>query len=160
MSPFQETGDLLIGKVIEVSGTAIRVELDRNLSELSRVVDGRVCPIGQLASIVKIHYGRRLLFAYVRMLRMRSEIATEQGQNPIAPGDDSRILEADLFSEGIWSTAENRLKFSRGVETYPLPLQGVYLTTPTELEMVFSAAEHAAEALSVSPLAPRGRAHV
>lgn len=156
MSPFQETGDLLIGKVIEVSGTAIRVELDRNLSELSRVVDGRVCPIGQLASIVKIHYGRRLLFAYVRMLRMRSEIATEQGQNPIAPGDDSRILEADLFSEGIWSTVENRLKFSRGVETYPLPLQGVYLTTPTELEMVFSAAEHAAEALSVSPLAPIG----
>ena len=120
MTPFQESGDLLIGKVIEVSGTAIRVELDSKLSELSRVVDGRVCPVGQLASIVKIHYGRRLLFAYVRMLRMRSEIAAEQGQNLIAPGDDSRILEADLFAEGTWLTADNRLKFSRGVETLSL----------------------------------------
>lgn len=156
MTPFQESGDLLIGKVIEVSGTAIRVELDSKLSELSRVVDGRVCPVGQLASIVKIHYGRRLLFAYVRMLRMRSEIAAEQGQNLVAPGDDSRILEADLFAEGTWLTADNRLRFSRGVETYPLPLQGVYLTTPVELELVFSAAEQASEELAVSPLVAIG----
>lgn len=156
MNPFEECGDLLIGKVIEVSGTAIRVELDSKLSELSRVVDGRVCPVGQLASIVKIHYGRRLLFAYVRMLRMRSEIAAELGQHPIAPGDDSRILEADLFAEGIWVATDRRLKFSRGVETYPLPLQGVYLTTSTELELVFSAAEHASEEIAVSPLVPIG----
>jgi hypothetical protein len=40
VNAFQETSDLLIGQVIEVSGTAIRVELDRKLSELSRVVDG------------------------------------------------------------------------------------------------------------------------
>ncbi len=156
MTPFQENVDLFIGKVIEVSGTAIRVELDSKLSELSRVVDGRVCPVGQLASIVKIHYGRRLLFAYVRMLRMRSEIAAEQGQNPIAPGDDSRILEADLFAEGTWVVTEKRLKFSRGVETYPLPLQGVYLTTPMELEQIFSAAEHASEEITVSPLVAIG----
>jgi DNA helicase HerA-like ATPase len=156
MNPFQESADLLIGQVIEVSGTAIRVELDRQLSELSRIVDGRVCPIGQLASIVKIHYGRKVLFAYVRMLRMRSELAAELGQRPIAPGDDSRILEADLFAEGVWKNAEHRLSFSRGVETYPLPLQGVYLTTPTELEMVFSAAEHAAEDAAVSPLVQIG----
>lgn len=77
MSPFLESAELAIGKVIEVSGTSIRVELDSGLSELSRVIDGRVSPIGQLASIVKIHYGRRLLFAYVRMLRMRSEVAVE-----------------------------------------------------------------------------------
>jgi DNA helicase HerA-like ATPase len=156
VNAFQETSDLLIGQVIEVSGTAIRVELDRKLSELSRVVDGRVCPIGQLASIVKIHYGRRVLFAYVRMLRMRSELAAELGQRPIAPGDDSRILEADLFAEGVWHPVDSRLLFSRGVETYPLPLQGVYLTTPAELEIIFSAAEQAAEALTVSPLVQIG----
>lgn len=152
MSPFLEASELFIGKVVEVSGTSIRVELDRELSELSRVVDGRVCPIGQLASIVKIHYGRRLLFAYVRMLRMRSEIAAELGQAPIAPGDDSRVLEADLFAEGAWNPTNKTLAFSRGVESYPLPLQGVYLTTPSELELIFSAAEHTAEDSAVSPL--------
>jgi uncharacterized protein len=156
MSPFQEYSDLRIGQIVEVSGTSIRVELDRDIAELSRVIDGRVCPIGQLASIVKIHYGRRVLFAYVRMLRMRSEIAVEEGRTPIAPGDDSRVLEADLFAEGIWNAAESKLRFSRGVETYPLPLQGVYLTSPNELEVVFGAAEVAADVGEVSPLVPIG----
>lgn len=152
MNAFQESLDLLIGRVIEVSGTAIRVELDSQLSELTRVVDGKVCSIGQLGSIVKIHYGRKILFAYVRMLRMRSELAVELGQQPIAPGDDSRILEADLFAEGVWHATESRLTLARGVETYPLPLQGVYMTAPLELEGIFSAAEQSAEAREVSPL--------
>jgi len=156
MNPFQEHDDLRIGKILEVSGTSIRVEIDPAISELSRVIDGRVYPIGQLASIVKVHYGRRILFAYVRLLRMRSEIALAEGQAPIAPGDDSRILEADLFAQGIWLPVENRLKFSRGVETYPLPLQGVYLATSIELEAVFGAAEKAVENEEISPLVPIG----
>ncbi|EGH22806.1 hypothetical protein PSYMO_15491 [Pseudomonas amygdali pv. mori str. 301020] len=156
MSPFLESAELVIGKVIEVSGTSIRVELDSGLSELSRVIDGRVSPVGQLASIVKIHYGRRLLFAYVRMLRMRSEVAAELGQAPIAPGDDSRVLEADLFAEGVWNPETKKLAFSRGVESYPLPLQGVYLTTASELELIFTAAEHTAEDSAISPLVPIG----
>jgi hypothetical protein len=30
----------------------------------------------------------------------------------IAPGDDSRILEADLFGEGTWSRRDKRLRFT------------------------------------------------
>lgn len=154
--PFQEHEDLRIGRILEVSGTAIRVEIDPRISELSRVIDGKVCPVGQLASIVKIHYGRKVLFAYVRMLRMRSEIAIAEGQHPIAIGDDSRILEADLFAQGIWSISDEKLKFSRGVETYPLPLQAVYLTTAIELESIFTAAEYQSAEATISPLVPIG----
>lgn len=154
--PFQEHSDLRIGHVTEVSGSTIRVELDRNISELTRVINGRVCAIGQLASVVKIHFGRRMLFAYVRLLRMRSEIAAEDGKTTIVAGDDSRVLEADLFAEGIWASGSNNLVFSRGVETYPLPLQGVFLTTPTELELIFGAAEAAADVDNVSPMVKIG----
>lgn len=156
MMPFQEHEDLRIGRILEVSGTAIRVEIDPRISELSRVIDGKVCPVGQLASIVKIHYGRKVLFAYVRMLRMRSEIAIAEGLHPIAIGDDSRILEADLFAQGIWSISNEKLKFSRGVETYPLPLQAVYLTTAIELESIFTAAEYQSAEATISPLVPIG----
>ena len=141
MHPFQEQNDLRIGRIVEVSGSSFRVEIDPIISELSRVIDGRVYPIGQLASIVKVHYGRKILFAYVRLLRMRSEIERSEGKTPISPGDDSRILEADLFAQGMWQQNENKLNFSRGVETYPLPLQAVYLTTTLELEAIFGAAE-------------------
>lgn len=156
MTLFAERKDLRIGKVIEVSGESIRVELDSDLSELTRIVDGRVYPIGQIGSIIKIHYGRRLLFGLVRMLRMKSEIALEEGSSRIAPGDDSRVLEADLFSQGFWPGEIDGLKFSRGVEIYPLPLQGVYLTTSEELDAVYGAAEGGGENELVSPLVPIG----
>jgi uncharacterized protein len=80
MNHFQENDELRIGRILEVGGTAIRVELNPEISELSRIIDGRVYSVGQLGSIIKVHYGRRILFAYVRMLRMRSEIAFAEGQ--------------------------------------------------------------------------------
>jgi DNA helicase HerA-like ATPase len=156
MSQFDERPALRIGKIIEVSGESIRVELGAELAELTRIVDGRVYPIGQLGSIVKVHYGRRLLFAYVRLLRMRSELAIEEGLARIAPGDDSRILEADLFAQGVWRGAIEGLSISRGVELYPLPLQGVYLTTAEELDALFAAAERAEHQHGVSPLVAIG----
>lgn len=156
MERFQESSDLRIGKILEVSGTSLRVEIDPKISELTRAVEGRVYPIGQLASIVKIHYGRKILFAYVRLLRMRSEIAIEEGAQQIAPGDDSRILEADLFAQGVWLVDEMRLEFSRGVETYPLPLQSVYLTTNEELDALYTAAEGALSHGETSPMVTIG----
>lgn len=156
MTSFSERADLRIGSIVEVSGESIRVELERELSELTRIVDGRVYPIGQLGSIVKVHYGRRILFAYVRLLRMRSEIAAEEGVNRIAPGDDSRILEADLFAQGVWRGEEQGLSLSRGVELYPLPMQGVYLSTADELDLLFGAAERVHLQNGVSPLVEIG----
>ncbi len=156
MSKFSERAELRIGKIVEVSGESMRVEIDAELSDLTRVVDGRVYLVGQLGSIIKIHYGRRLLFAYVRMLRMRSELAIEEGAARIAPGDDSRLLEADLFAQGTWRSDGDGLGISRGVEMYPLPLQGVYLTTADELDELFAAAERAKLSNGVSPLVAIG----
>ncbi len=74
MDEFRAINDLRIGKVIEVNGTSIRVELDPKLTDFTHSYNGRVYSIGQMASIVKIHFGRKILFAYVRLLRMNSEI--------------------------------------------------------------------------------------
>ena len=100
---FETRDDLRIGKIVEVSGNSIRIELDGHINELTRSIDGRVYPIGQMASIIKIHFGRKIIFAYVRSLRMRSEVLAEEGESTIQPGDDSRMLEADLFGQGVWS---------------------------------------------------------
>jgi uncharacterized protein len=157
MNLFEEQSDLRLGKVLEISGTSIRVEIDQSITELTRTIEGRVYAVGQLASVVKIHYGRRVLFAYVRMLRMKSELLVDQGQHQrLAPGDDSRILEADLFAEGVWNHSQRELSYSRGVETYPLPLQSVYLTTSDELEALYSSAERVTGDEVVSPLVPLG----
>lgn len=155
MSDFKVIEELRIGNIVEVAGTSIRVELSGDVSELTRSHDGRIYPIGQIGSIVKIHFGRKLIFGFVTLLRMRSEDLIEHGA-PLPPDSDQRVMEVELFAEGIWEIAKGRLKFSRGVSTYPLPQQGVYLLTREEATGLFSSAEGQRPDGSTDPLVPFG----
>ena len=153
MSNFDLVKDLRIGHIVEVSGTSIRVELDGDVTELSRTHAGRVYPIGQMGSVVKIHFGRHIVFGFVTLLRMRSEELIEQGK-AIPPDADQRLMEVELFSEGIWQTAQQRLKFTRGVTTFPLPRQSVYLLTRQEAVSLYTSAEGQREGEGFDSLVP------
>ena len=132
--------NLAIGKIIEVDGTRIIAELDDGLKELSRVYAGEVYPIGQFGSIVQVHFGRRIIYAFVGRLRMKVEYEREHGVRTLA-SEDQRIVEANLFGEGEWildeSCGEPSLNFERGVATYPLPQQTLYLTPKSELRYIY-----------------------
>lgn len=114
------------------------VPLDPKITELTRVFGGTIYPIGQFGSIVKIHFGARLIFGYVGRLRMKSEYEREKGFASDL-GGSARIIEADLFGEGEWAfdNDEWKLYFERGVTTFPLPQQKVYLTPRSELGFVY-----------------------
>jgi len=137
-NPNEPISNLEIGAVIEVDGTHIVAELDPKITELTRVYGGIIYPIGQFGSIIKIHFGARLIFGYVGRLRMKSEYAREKGLAPES-GGTARIIEADLFGEGEWAldNAEWKLDFERGVTTFPLPQQKVYLTPRSELGFIY-----------------------
>ena len=140
MVQFEPVSDLRIGHIVEVSGSTVKVELGGDVLELTRSFGGRVYPIGQIGSVVKVHFGRRLVFGFVTLLRMRSE-EEHEGGIPIPPDADQRVMEIELFAEGTWSTGEQKLAFSRGVSTYPLPRQGVYLLTREEAGILYRSAE-------------------
>lgn len=145
--------DLKIGHIVEVSGTTIRVELSGDVTELTRTYEGRVYPIGQIGSIVKVHFGRRLVFGFVTLLRMRTEELLEI-TTPIPPDADQRLMEVELFAEGIWNASEEKLRFVRGITTYPLPRQSVHLLTREETGQIYSAAEGQQNDDDYSPLVP------
>lgn len=153
MSTFDLISDLKIGHIVEVSGTTIRIELSGDVTELTRTYEGRVYPIGQIGSIVKVHFGRRLVFGFVTLLRMRSEELFEITK-PISPDADQRLMEVELFAEGVWSAADQKLRFVRGVTTYPLPRQSVHLLTRDETTQIYSAAEGQQNDGEYSPLVP------
>lgn len=153
MNTFELVSDLKIGHIIEVSGTTVRVELSGEVTELTRVYAGRVYPIGQIGSIVKIHFGRRLIFGFVAMLRMRSEDSFE-ASIPIPADADQRLMEVELFAEGAWDVEAEKLEFVRGVTTYPLPHQGVFLLTREEAVRLYSAAEGELDSDDYDPLIP------
>ena len=58
------------------------------------------------------------------------------------------MIEADLFGEGEWlrdtsvTSTGWKLKFDRGVATYPLPQQTVYLTPKRELRFIYGHGEN------------------
>jgi len=137
-NPNEPISNLDIGAVIEVDGTHIVAELDPKIADLTRVYGGVIYPIGQFGSIIKIHFGARLIFGYVGRLRMKSEYEREKGISPDSDGT-ARIIEVDLFGEGEWTfdSEEWRLEFERGVTTFPLPQQKVYLTPRTELGFIY-----------------------
>ncbi|MGA2545663.1 MAG: DUF87 domain-containing protein [Rectinemataceae bacterium] len=138
-NPTDPIENLAIGKIIEVDGSRIIAELDPGLTELSRVYAGEIYPIGQFGSIVRIHFGRRLIYALVGRLRMKAEYESERGIQSQASADE-RVVEADLFGEGEWSRDASgiaNLVFERGVATYPLPQQTLYLTPKSELRFIY-----------------------
>jgi len=144
-NPNEPIENLAIGRIIEVDGSRLVAELNPTLSELSRIYAGETYPIGQFGSIIRIHFGRRLVYALVGRLRMKSEFQAERGLVP-ASSSDERIVEADLFGEGEWvhgATGEWELRFERGVSTYPLPQQTVYLTPKAELRFIYGKARGA-----------------
>lgn len=153
MNTFELIPDLKIGHVVEVSGTTLRVELSGDVTELTRTHEGRVYSIGQIGSIVKVHFGRRLVFGFVTLLRMRSEELIEAGK-PIPADADQRIMEVELFAEGYWNGAEDRLCFVRGVTTYPLPRQSVHILTRDEITQIYTAAEGLHKTDDYDPLVP------
>jgi DNA helicase HerA-like ATPase len=153
MANFDLVADLKIGNIVEVAGTTIRVELSGEVTELTRSHEGRVYPIGQIGSIVKVHFGRRLVFGFVTLLRMRSEELIEHGQ-VIPPEADQRVMEVELFAEGVWQGVSGILKFTRGVSTYPLPRQGVYLLTRDEAVDLYKSAEGQLHDAAIDPLVP------
>jgi energy-coupling factor transporter ATP-binding protein EcfA2 len=140
MVQFEPVSDLRVGHIVEVSGTTVKIELSGNVSELTRSFGGRVYPIGQIGSVMKVHFGRRIVFGFVTLLRMRSE-ELHEGGTPIPPDADQRMMEIELFAEGAWNSGEQKLAFSRGVSTYPLPRQGVYLLTREEAGILYQSAE-------------------
>lgn len=141
-NPGDPVRNLAIGTIVEVDGTRLVVELDPSINELTRVYSGDIYAIGQFGSIIRIHFGKRIIYGYVSRLRMKSEYDREHGIPSSAP-PTARIIEADLFGEGEWgyteqsSTIEWNLDFERGVSTFPLPQQKVYLTPKSELSYIF-----------------------
>ena len=149
---FSPVEELRVGQVVEVSGTNVKVEISNKISELTRTFNGRVYPIGQIGSLVKIHYGRKIIFGLVTMLRMRSEELIESGK-PVSADSDQRLMEVQLLAEGSWNASGSKLDFKRGIKTYPLPQQGVFLLTNKEISNVYQSAEGGRDE-EVDPLVP------
>ena len=129
---------LRIGHVIEVDGFKTVGELEASISDLYRTHRSRKYAVGQVGSIVKIESGDLLIFGVLTSLRM----AEVEGRKDISSGrtelTNAKWIEIELFGQGLRTgIAEAEFSFERGISTYPLPGQPIYLATVEELRRVY-----------------------
>lgn len=130
---------LKIGRVIEVNGSRTIGELEANVDDLYRTYKSQKYTIGQVGSIVKIESGDILIFGIVTSLRM-AEVETSISSNEVKTlTPTSKWIEIELFGQGIKkSLGEADFDFERGISSYPLPGQNIYLATIIELRRIYA----------------------
>ena len=130
---------LKIGRVVEVSGSKVTGALEGTVEDLYRTFKSRRYTVGQVGSIVKIEAGDKLVFGVVTALRMTETLldgAATAGAIDAAP--DAKWLEIELFGEALRTgLGESDFDFHRGVVTYPLPGQGIFVTSIAELARIY-----------------------
>jgi hypothetical protein len=131
---------LRVGRVIEVSGAKVVGELEASVEDLYRTYKSRRYTVGQVGSIVRIEAGDKLVFGIVTALRMAEVAIAETATNKKKPEriGDAKWLEIELFGEGLRTgIGETDFAFQRGVVTYPLPGQAIFVATVGELGRIY-----------------------
>lgn len=129
---------LKIGRVVEVSGSKVIGELEGTVEDLHRTYKSRRYTVGQVGSIVKIEAGDKLVFGVVTALRMTETLL--EGDRDVHPetASNAKWLEIELFGEAVRTgLGEREFSFQRGVVTYPLPGQGIFVASVAELARIY-----------------------
>ena len=130
---------LKVGRVVEVSGPKVVGELEGGVDDLYRTYKSRRYTVGQVGSIVKIEAGDKLVFGVVTALRMTEADPEESARASAAEATpNAKWLEIELFGEALRTgLGESDFAFQRGVVTYPLPGQGIFVASIAELERIY-----------------------
>jgi len=125
--------ELLIGEVIDISGSASRILLDAAaLSRLSESGDPAVAMAGQVGAQVKVRVGNVWLLASIRDQQLH-----EKGQGLI-------VASIDFLGEGDEEKITGRIhNFRRGVTRYPVPGSQAYAATSADLKQIYAADDRA-----------------
>ncbi len=104
-----------------------------------RTYRSRRYTVGQVGSIVRIEAGDKLVFGVVTALRM-TETLLDGGATigAVEAAPDAKWLEIELFGEALRTgLGDSDFEFQRGVVTYPLPGQGIFVASVAELARIY-----------------------
>jgi len=120
-----------IGRVRHVIGAAVTVALDADLAGIAPIYRGKLQPVGQIGSLVRIPQG------LVDLIGTVSLVGIAELSGKLAPTDSiqhgERWLQVQLLGEIDCATGQ----FHRGVGTYPGLDDPVHFATAEQLRSVF-----------------------
>lgn len=122
-----------VGRVRHVLGAEVTVALDDDLAGVAPIFRGRLQPVGQIGSIVRLPQGLVDLVGQVSLLGIAELTGTQPPVDVVQTGE--RWLRVQLLGEIDRATA----RFQRGVGSYPGLDDPVHFATPDDLRAVFPA---------------------
>ncbi len=127
-----------IGKVRHILGATVTVALDPDLAGVAPIYRGRLQPVGQIGSLVRIPQGLVDLVATVTLIGIAELAGRLAPSEAVQCGE--RWLQVQLLGEIDRGTG----RFQRGVGSYPGLDDPVHFATADQLRSVFPApdAEH------------------
>jgi len=120
-----------IGRVRHVLGATITVALDPDLAGVAPIYRGRLQPVGQIGSLVRIPQGLVDLVATVSLVGIAELAGSLAPAETVQHGE--RWLQVQLLGEIDRGTG----RFQRGVGSYPGLDDPVHFATPHQLASVF-----------------------
>lgn len=120
-----------IGRVRHVLGSRVTVALDPDLAGVAPIYRGRLQPIGQIGSLIRIPQGLVDLVATVSLVGIAELSGSVKPSETIQR--DERWLQIELLGEIDRGTG----RFERGVGCYPGLDDPVHFATPEQLASVF-----------------------
>jgi hypothetical protein len=119
-----------IGTVRHVLGSLVTVELDSELAGVAPIWEGRLQPVGQIGSLVRIPQGPVMLLGTVTMVGISELVA------PLAPSVSPQVGDRWLQIQ-LLGQIDGIGRFSRGVSSYPGLNDDVHFATKSELAQVY-----------------------
>jgi DNA helicase HerA-like ATPase len=120
-----------IGRVRHVLGSQITVALSPDMAGIAPIYRGRLQPIGQIGSLVRIPQGLVDLIATVSLVGIAELAGAQSPADTVQTGE--RWLQVQLLGEVTRGTG----RFQRGVGTYPALDDPVHFATSDDLQSVF-----------------------
>jgi uncharacterized protein len=120
-----------IGRVRHVLGSQVTVALDNDMAGVAPIFRGRLQPVGQIGSIVRLPQGLVDLVGQVSLLGI-AELSGKQLPAEIVQTGE-RWLQVQLLGEFDRATE----RFQRGVGSYPGLDDPVHFATPDDLRAIF-----------------------
>ena len=124
-----------IGCVRHVLGARVTVELDPDIAGIAPVYRGRLQPVGQIGSLVRIPQGLVDLIATVSLVGIAELSGAQTPSDAVQTGE--RWLQVQLLGEINRASRQ----FRRGVGSYPGLDDVVHFATPEDLRAVFPDAD-------------------
>lgn len=121
-----------VGRVRQVLGSRVTVALDAELAGVAPIYRGRLQPVGQVGTLVRIPQGVVDLIGQVSLVGIAEEAGPLADAQPVQVGE--RWLQVHLLGE-----VDGLGRFQRGVGTYPGLDDPVHFSTPELLATVFPA---------------------